>query len=80
MLELGGSDPFIVLADADLDAAVATAVRARNQNSGQSCIAAKRFIVVDAVADAFEQQFVAAVAAPRRPDRPRHPGRPLARP
>ncbi|MBT9316226.1 NAD-dependent succinate-semialdehyde dehydrogenase [Leptothoe spongobia] len=58
VLELGGSDPFIVMPSADLDAAVETAVTARLQNNGQSCIAAKRFILVDNIADEFEARLV----------------------
>jgi succinate-semialdehyde dehydrogenase / glutarate-semialdehyde dehydrogenase len=63
VLELGGSDPFIVLDDADLDAAAREGCRGRNINAGQACIASKRFIVVDAVAEEFEQKLTEAVSA-----------------
>ncbi|MFD7833156.1 NADP-dependent succinic semialdehyde dehydrogenase [Kitasatospora sp. NPDC059803] len=65
VLELGGSDPFVVLPSADLDAAVRTAVRARAQNNGQSCIAAKRFIVHTDVYDRFTAAFTEAMRALR---------------
>jgi succinate-semialdehyde dehydrogenase/glutarate-semialdehyde dehydrogenase len=63
VLELGGSDPFVVMPSADLDAAVETAVKARTINNGQSCIAAKRFILHRDIADRFRDAFVAAMEA-----------------
>ncbi|KAF0191884.1 MAG: succinate-semialdehyde dehydrogenase (NADP+) [Gammaproteobacteria bacterium] len=68
VLELGGSDAFVVLEDADIDLAAGNAVVARFLNAGQSCIAAKRFIVVDAIADAFIAKFTAGASALRPGD------------
>jgi succinate-semialdehyde dehydrogenase / glutarate-semialdehyde dehydrogenase len=65
VLELGGSDPYLVLEDADLALAAETCAKSRLINSGQSCIAAKRFIVVDAVRDEFVQRFVEHMRAAR---------------
>ena len=77
VMELGGSDPFIVLEDADLDLAVSTAVLSRFLNAGQSCIAAKRFILLPGVADAFMARFKAAVEA-LKPGDPTHESTTLA--
>lgn len=68
VLELGGSDPFVVMPSADLDAAVKAAVKARIQNTGQSCICAKRMIVHTAIYDAFMAKFAAAMKAVRAGD------------
>jgi succinate-semialdehyde dehydrogenase/glutarate-semialdehyde dehydrogenase len=65
VLELGGSDPFVVMPSADFEAAVSTAVTARMINNGQSCIAAKRFIIHEKIYDAFLEKFVARVSAIR---------------
>src|SRR5207245_9697763 len=73
VLELGGSDPFIVMPSADLDRAVETAVQARVINNGQSCIAAKRFIVHQKIAEQFEKKFVARMASLKVGD-PMDPG------
>lgn len=68
VLELGGSDPYLILHDADLEQAVEACVTSRLINSGQSCIAAKRFVVVDAVRDEFEHRFVERMRRARMGD------------
>lgn len=68
VLELGGSDPFIVLPDADITAAVATATRSRMQNAGQSCICAKRFIVLEQVKEEFMNAFLQNIKSLRQGD------------
>ncbi len=82
VLELGGSDAFVVLADADLDDAAATGVAARYLNAGQSCIAAKRFILIESIADAYIEKFKQKALA-LKPGDPMQDGTtfaPLARP
>jgi acyl-CoA reductase-like NAD-dependent aldehyde dehydrogenase len=82
VLELGGSDAFIVLADADLDKAAAAAVKARFHNAGQSCVCAKRFIVEAPIAERFTERFLAGLARLRvgDPSLPDTDIGPLARP
>ena len=90
VLELGGSDPFVVLDDADLDKTIPMAISSRFGNAGQTCIAAKRFIVTEGIADEFVRRFVEAagklqVGDPNDPahhagaDGPRRPARRIAR-
>ena len=61
VMELGGSDPYIILADADLDKVVPTCVKGRTNNAGQTCVAAKRFIIEESIYDEFKEKFVAAM-------------------
>ena len=68
VLELGGSDPYVILADADLDKAVDMCVTSRLINSGQSCIAAKRFIVLEKQKNDFEKRFVELMKAKKMGD------------
>ncbi|MDB5051342.1 MAG: Aldehyde Dehydrogenase [Fibrobacteres bacterium] len=68
VMELGGSDPYLILADADVDLAARTCAKSRLINAGQSCIAAKRFLPVDSVRAAFEKAFVQAMAAVKSGD------------
>ncbi len=68
VLELGGSDPYVILEDADLEEAVATCVTSRLINAGQSCIAAKRFVVVEPLRERFEKLFVAQMKARKMGD------------
>jgi len=68
VLELGGSDPYLLLEDADIELAAAVSTKARLGNSGQSCIAGKRFIVVDKVRRAFEARFVERMGAVKMGD------------
>lgn len=68
VLELGGSDPYLILEDADLEQAVTACAAGRLQNSGQSCIAAKRFVVVEPVVEAFKQRLVEAMQGYRMGD------------
>jgi succinate-semialdehyde dehydrogenase/glutarate-semialdehyde dehydrogenase len=75
VLELGGSDPFIVLDDCDLEWTISQAIASRFGNCGQVCIAAKRFILVDSIADAFVERFTAAVDGLKVGDPGFHPGR-----
>jgi succinate-semialdehyde dehydrogenase/glutarate-semialdehyde dehydrogenase len=77
VLELGGSDPFVVLEDADLDKTVKMAVLSRFGNAGQTCIAAKRFIVVDGIAEEFVRRFIEA-SAKLQPGDPNHEATGLA--
>jgi succinate-semialdehyde dehydrogenase/glutarate-semialdehyde dehydrogenase len=82
VMELGGSDPFIVMPTADLEAAVTTAVKARSVNTGQSCIAAKRFLVDASIYEEFERAFVAGMRALKSGDpmQPENDLGPLATP